>query len=112
MRTAEGPLPAETTYTWEAVGEGATRMTLRNRGTPSGFSNVFARFMAMAMHRANREDRPPHLNWMSGRSNIAGTLARRSDSVLASGPLTMFGGDHDPWRAPSSASETGYCPRR
>src|SRR4051812_41774009 len=49
MRTAEGPFPMETTYTWEAVAEGATRMTLRNRGEPSGFSKLAGPFMASAM---------------------------------------------------------------
>lgn len=28
----------ETTYTWQIVGGGKTRMTLRNRGEPAGFS--------------------------------------------------------------------------
>lgn len=56
MRTAEGPFPMETTYTWDATAEGATRMTLRNRGMPSGFSTFFAPFMARAVRRANRKD--------------------------------------------------------
>jgi hypothetical protein len=49
MRAAEGPFPMETTDMWEPVGIGATRMTLRNRGTPAGFSRLFAPFMAAAM---------------------------------------------------------------
>ena len=56
MRTADGPFPMETTYTWEPVGEGATRMTLRNRGTPSGFTGVAAPVMARAMRRATTKD--------------------------------------------------------
>lgn len=55
MRTAEGPFPMETTYTWAAEG-GGTRMRLRNRGEPSGFSRVTAPLMAAAMRRANRKD--------------------------------------------------------
>jgi uncharacterized membrane protein len=56
MRTREGPFPMETTYTWRRSGENATRMTLRNRGEPSGFSRLAAPFMVPAMRRANRKD--------------------------------------------------------
>lgn len=56
MATAEGPFPMETTYTWSPAGESATRMTLRNRGEPSGFSKVAAPAMAAAMRRANQKD--------------------------------------------------------
>jgi Polyketide cyclase / dehydrase and lipid transport len=41
MRTARGPFPMETSYTWQPVAEG-TRMILRNRGEPSGFGAVAA----------------------------------------------------------------------
>jgi uncharacterized membrane protein len=56
MRTSEGAFPMETTYTWESPTEGSTRMTLRNRGEPSGFSKVMAPLMTSAMRRANRKD--------------------------------------------------------
>lgn len=56
MRTAQGAFPMETTYAWTAVGEDRTRMTLRNRGEPSGFSNIGAPLVAAAMRRANRKD--------------------------------------------------------
>jgi uncharacterized membrane protein len=56
MRTAEGPFPMETTYTWEEAQGGATKMTLRNRGEPSGFSKLAGPVLASAMRRANRKD--------------------------------------------------------
>jgi uncharacterized protein YndB with AHSA1/START domain len=55
MRTADGPFPMETTYTWEPVA-GGTRMTLRNRGNPSGFARMTAPLMERAMRRATTKD--------------------------------------------------------
>lgn len=56
MRTAQGPFPMETTYTWTVSPPGGTHMTLRNRGEPAGFSKMLAPFMQPAMRRANRKD--------------------------------------------------------
>jgi uncharacterized membrane protein len=56
MRTAQGPFPMETTYTWSPTPTGGTHMTLRNRGEPAGFSKVVAPFMARAVRRATRKD--------------------------------------------------------
>jgi hypothetical protein len=56
MRTAQGPFPMETTYTWSPEGDARTRMTLRNRGEPAGFARMAAPIMAAAMRRANRKD--------------------------------------------------------
>ena len=56
MATAEGAFPMETTYTWTYLPGRGTRMTLRNRGTPSGFAGITARFRVAAMRRANRKD--------------------------------------------------------
>ncbi|WP_394360272.1 SRPBCC family protein [Amycolatopsis sp. SB7-3] len=55
MRTAQGPFPMETTYTWTTEGAG-TRMTLRNRGTPTGFTKLAAPLLTTKMRHANTTD--------------------------------------------------------
>ena len=56
MRTRQGPFPMETSYTWEQAPDDSTRMTLRNRGEPAGFSKLMAPIIQPAMRRANRKD--------------------------------------------------------
>lgn len=56
MRTAEGPFPMQTTYTWKAVDENTTKMTLRNTGEPSGFSTFIAPLLSKMMKIANKKD--------------------------------------------------------
>ena len=56
MATAEGSFPMETTYNWTDLPDRRTHMTLRNRGTPSGFASLTAPVMSAAMQRANRKD--------------------------------------------------------
>lgn len=56
MRTADGPFDMETIYEWTPVRDGVTRMTLRNRGTPTGFPRLVTPLLAWAMRRANTRD--------------------------------------------------------
>lgn len=56
MRTVDGPFPMETQYVRESTVDGGTRMTLRNRGAPMGFSALLAPFIARAMRHVNRKD--------------------------------------------------------
>lgn len=56
MRTAQGPFPMQTTYTWADADGSSTRMGLRNTGNPAGFSAVVSLFVAPMMRRAMRKD--------------------------------------------------------
>lgn len=55
MSTDDGPFAMETTYSWADEGT-ATRMTLRNRGRPTGFTRFTAPAVSLAMRQANRAD--------------------------------------------------------
>ena len=55
MRTAQGPFPMQTTYTW-TDDDGGTRMTLGNTGSPSGFSKLAGLVMAPMIRRETRKD--------------------------------------------------------
>lgn len=56
MRTAHGPFAMETTYTWTAVDGSRTRMTLANRGGPSGFGRIAGPLVSTAVRRATTKD--------------------------------------------------------
>lgn len=56
MRTAEGPFPMQTAYEWERTDGNKTLITLRNTGSPRGFSRVISPFLSFAMKRANNKD--------------------------------------------------------
>lgn len=85
MRTAQGPFPMETSYTWASTADGHTRMVLRNRGNPAGFSKLIP-FIASAMRRANKKDLArlkALLEGSSEASEVSRDRSRRASSAWA-----------------------------
>ena len=60
MRTADGPFPMETTYTWwdeeEVEGRPRTGMSLRNAGRPKAMTTLASGAVTLGMKRAMRRD--------------------------------------------------------
>ncbi|WP_285245505.1 SRPBCC family protein [Pseudarthrobacter sp. fls2-241-R2A-127] len=67
MRTAQGPFPMQTTYTW-TDDDGGTRMTLGNTGSPSGFSRLAGLFMEPMVRRETRKDLQKLRSILEGRT--------------------------------------------
>lgn len=56
MTTASGPFPMTTSYAFEDLPSGATRMTMRNHGSPSGFGAIAAPVLGRAVRHAMTKD--------------------------------------------------------
>jgi hypothetical protein len=81
MRTSQGPFPMETTYLWQSTADGGTRMTLRNRGKPTGFSTLVAPLMSRAVRNANRKDLAALKKLLEERRDAATTTRQESRSI-------------------------------
>jgi len=56
MQSTLSSFPMQTTYSWENINEVTTKMTLRNKGRPTGFSRLFTPIMSMMIRKANNKD--------------------------------------------------------
>src|SRR5262249_32278653 len=74
MSTDAGPFPMETTYAWHDTPSGATHMTLRNRGQPSGFANLAAPLMAARAAKATSRNLALLKKILEERTDVRGQL--------------------------------------
>jgi len=56
MSTVDGPFPMQTTYTWTAIDDRTTNMTLRNRGGATALMGLLGPLESIAVRRATRKD--------------------------------------------------------
>lgn len=56
MTTDSGPFPMTTTYVFEDLPTGSTRMTMRNHGSPAGFGALASPVIGRAMRHAMTKD--------------------------------------------------------
>ena len=80
MSTTEGPLRMETTYAWSDLSDHQTHMTLRNRGTPSGFRRRH-RACDGASHAACKSEGSSRPQVLARTSVIVGTSSGMADHI-------------------------------
>ena len=56
MKTIMGPFPMETIYTWKSMEGDITRMSLQNKGNPSGLFKLLTPLFKFAIRKANNKD--------------------------------------------------------
>jgi hypothetical protein len=56
MSASSAPFAMETTYTWEDAQSGGTKMSIRNRGGPTGLARFASPVMALQVRVATRRD--------------------------------------------------------
>jgi len=56
MKTIMGPFPMETIYTWKTIEGNGTRMSLQNKGNPTGLNKLLTPLFSFAIKKANNKD--------------------------------------------------------
>jgi hypothetical protein len=56
MKTIMSPFPMETIYTWKSIDGNITRMSLQNKGNPSGLSKILTPLFKYVIKKAADKD--------------------------------------------------------